>query len=105
MIPAFQPGLPLMAAGLVPGNVGRLGVPVDWITAFGVVALAFMMVMYWFEHHDHRFILWFALGCALSRAYGFLAGAWPFGVVEALWCLVAVRRFFERRHVVPAPGR
>ena len=61
----------------------------DWITAFGVVALTFMMVMYALEPRDRRFILAFALGCALSSAYGFLAGAWPFGVVEAIWSLIA----------------
>jgi len=65
----------------------------DWITAFGVVALTFMMVMYALERRSRRFILAFALGCALSSAYGFLAGAWPFGVVEAIWCGVALRRF------------
>ena len=69
----------------------------DWITAFGVVALTFMMVMYALEPRDRRFILAFALGCALSSAYGFLAGAWPFGVVEAIWSLIAVRRFFGNR--------
>jgi len=70
---------------------------VDWITLFGVAALTFMMVMYVLERRDHRFILAFALGCSLSSAYGFLAGAWPFGVVEAVWCLVAVRRFAAAR--------
>lgn len=72
----------------------------DWITAFGVVALTFMMVMYALERRDRRFILAFALGCALSSAYGFLAGAWPFGIVEALWSVVAVRRFIGTRHQV-----
>ncbi len=65
----------------------------DWITAFGVVALTFMMVMYALERRGRAFVLAFAVGCALSSAYGFLAGAWPFGVVEAIWCGVALRRF------------
>jgi hypothetical protein len=63
------------------------------LTAFGVVALTFMMVMYALERRGHGFILGFAAGCALSSIYGFLAGAWPFGVVEAIWCGVALRRF------------
>lgn len=65
----------------------------DWVTAFGVVALTFMMVMYALERRGRGFVLAFAVGCALSNAYGFLAGAWPFGVVEAIWCVVALRRF------------
>ena len=65
----------------------------DCVTAFGVVALTFMMVMYALERRGPGFVLAFAVGCALSSAYGFLAGAWPFGVVEAIWCVVALRRF------------
>jgi len=63
------------------------------ITAFGVAALTFMMVMYALEHRGRAFVLAFAVGCALSSAYGFLAGTWPFGVVEAIWSVVALRRF------------
>ena len=60
---------------------------------FGAVAVSFMMFMYAFERRDRRFILAFACGCVLSSAYGFLAGTWPFGVVEAIWAAVAVHRF------------
>ena len=63
------------------------------ITAYGVVALTFMMVMYALEHRAHVFVLLFALGCALSSSYGFLSGAWPFGVVEAIWTVIALRRY------------
>jgi len=63
------------------------------LTIFGVAALSFMMVMYALEHRDRRFVLAFALGCALSSAYGFASGVWPFGVVEAVWCGVAVHRY------------
>ena len=66
---------------------------------YGVLALTFMMTMYALEPRDDRFIGAFALGCALSSSYGFLAGTWPFGVVEAIWCVVAVRRY--RLAVVP----
>jgi hypothetical protein len=69
---------------------------VDWLTAYGVAALAFMMAMYALEPRDRRFTLAFAAGCGLSSVYGFLAGAWPFGVVEAIWALVAARRFLAR---------
>ena len=63
------------------------------ITLFGVVALSFMMAMYALERRGRRYILGFALGCALSSAYGFLSGAWPFGVVELLWSGVALQRY------------
>jgi hypothetical protein len=63
------------------------------LTAFGATAVTFMMVMYALERRGPRFILAFACGCALSSAYGFLAGTWPFGVVEAIWSLVAIRRY------------
>jgi len=63
------------------------------LTAFGVVALSFMMVMYGLEHRDRRFVAAFALGCALSSTYGFLAGTWPFGAVEAVWTGLALRRW------------
>jgi hypothetical protein len=68
----------------------------DWITVYGVTALTFMMFMYALERRGREFILAFALGCALSSAYGFLAGAWPFGVMEAVWCVVALRRWASR---------
>lgn len=63
------------------------------ITIYGVAALGFMMVMYALEPHGHRFVAGFALGCALSSVYGFLSGAWPFGIVELIWAVIAVRRY------------
>lgn len=66
------------------------------ITLYGVVALTFMMVMYAFEARGRGFVLAFCLGCALSSVYGFLSGAWPFGVVEAIWAGVAFRRYLTR---------
>jgi hypothetical protein len=66
---------------------------VSLITIYGVLALSFMMVMYALERRGRLFVLAFALGCLLSGVYGFLSGAWPFGVVEAIWCVVAAQRF------------
>jgi hypothetical protein len=70
------------------------------VTVYGVCAVTFMMVMYALEPKGRMFILAFAAGCLLSSAYGFLSGAWPFGVVEAIWALVAVRRY-----LVASPSR
>ncbi|GAC1613437.1 MAG: hypothetical protein NVS9B1_21990 [Candidatus Dormibacteraceae bacterium] len=63
------------------------------ITIYGILALGFMMVMYALERRGRRFILAFAAGCLLSSVYGFRSGAWPFGVVAAIWCVVAAQRF------------
>jgi hypothetical protein len=63
------------------------------VTIYGVIALTFMMAMYGFERRGRGFVLAFAVGCLLSSAYGFLSGAWPFGVVELVWSIVAVRRW------------
>ena len=67
------------------------------ITMFGVMALTFMMVMYALEGRHPWFVVAFALGCLLSSGYGFLSGAWPFGVVELVWTGVALRRYREVR--------
>jgi hypothetical protein len=61
------------------------------LTLFGALALTFMMSMYAVERRGPGFVLAFA--CALSSAYGFLAGTWPFGVVEAIWTGIALRRW------------
>jgi hypothetical protein len=67
------------------------------ITIYGVVAVTFMMTMYALEHRNPAFILAFAAGCLASAGYGFLAGAWPFGVVETIWSVIAVRRYLGTR--------
>jgi hypothetical protein len=63
------------------------------LTLFGAAAVTFMMLMYALERRGEAFVLAFAFGCLLSSAYGFLAGTWPFGVVEAVWAGVAVHRY------------
>jgi hypothetical protein len=71
------------------------------LTVYGVAALTFMMAMYGLEQRHRRFVLGFAAGCLLASSYGFLSGAWPFGVVEAIWSLVALRRYLRP----PGPDR
>jgi hypothetical protein len=63
------------------------------LTVYGVSVLTFMMVMYALEGRGTWFVLAFSLGCALSSCYGFLSGAWPFGAIEAIWCVIVVHRF------------
>jgi hypothetical protein len=63
------------------------------VTLYGVFAVGFMMTMYALEHRHRRYVIAFACGCVLSSVYGFLSGAWPFGVVEAIWAVIAIRRY------------
>jgi len=63
------------------------------VTVYGVCAVSFMMAMYALERRHRGYVLAFAAGCLLSSAYGFLSGAWPFGVVELIWSGVAVQRY------------
>ena len=65
----------------------------DSLTAFGLFAVTAMLVTYACEDRSAWFILGFAVACALGSAYGFLQGAWPFGVVELVWSAIAVQRF------------
>jgi hypothetical protein len=67
----------------------------DSLTAFGLVAVAAMLVTYALEARSPWFILAFAMACVLGSAYGFLQGAWPFGVVEAISSIVALRRWWS----------
>ena len=65
----------------------------DWLTAFGLFSVTAMLIFYALEDRSSWYILGFAVACALGSVYGFLQGAWPFGLVEAIWALVAVRRW------------
>lgn len=74
----------------------RLFKIMDLLTAFGLFAVTAMLVTYALEDRSPWFILGFAGACALGSIYGFLQGAWPFGVIEAIWAGVAVWRFRTR---------
>jgi hypothetical protein len=65
----------------------------DSLTAFGLFAVSAMLIFYALEDRSPWCVLAFAVACALGSAYGFLQGAWPFGLVEGVWTLVAVRRW------------
>jgi hypothetical protein len=65
----------------------------DELTLFGLFAVTAMLVCYALEERNHLYILAFACACGLGSIYGFLQGAWPFGVVEAIWAGVALRRW------------
>jgi hypothetical protein len=64
------------------------------LTLFGLFAVTAMLICYALEKRSEWFILAFAGSCAMGSAYGFLQGAWPFGLVEAVWSIVAMRRWW-----------
>jgi presenilin-like A22 family membrane protease len=70
----------------------------DALTIFGLLAVTAMLVFYALEDQSHWYVLAFAGACGLASVYGFLQGAWPFGVIEAIWAVVAVRRWASRRN-------
>jgi hypothetical protein len=69
----------------------------DRLTLFGLFAVSAMLVTYTLEKRSHWFILAFGGSCVLGSAYGFLQGAWPFGLVEGVWSIIAIRRWWEAR--------
>jgi hypothetical protein len=66
---------------------------VDGLSLFGLFAVTAMLVCYALEDRSPFFVLAFAAACGLGSLYGFLQGAWPFGLVEAVWAGVALRRW------------
>jgi hypothetical protein len=74
----------------------------DRLTVFGLIAAALMLLTYALEEISHWFVLAFAAACVLGALYGFLQGAWPFGLLEAVWAVVALWRW-RRRTRAAAP--
>jgi hypothetical protein len=71
----------------------------DGLTLFGLFAVSAMLITYALEPRSPWFILAFAGACVLGSAYGFLQGAWPFGLVEGIWSLIASRRWWQSRGI------
>ena len=75
------------------------------LTLFGLFAVAAMIFCYWMEDRYVWFTLGFALACCLGSVYGFLQGAWPFGVAEGFWAFIALRKWLKRkRDAATRPG-
>jgi hypothetical protein len=73
------------------------------LTLFGLFAVTAMLACYALENRHNVFVLGFAVACALGSVYGFLQGAWPFGLVEGVWSAVALRRWWSNREILK-PG-
>jgi hypothetical protein len=70
---------------------------IDGLTAFGLFAVTAGVIAYALERRSHWFTLAFAVSCALGSVYGFLQGAWPFGLVEIVWTIVTLHRWWGQR--------
>ena len=76
----------------------------DGLTLFGLMAVTLMLVCYALERRSHWFVLAFTASCVLASIYGFLQGAWPFGLVEGVWSGIALHRWLiERRPRTDSP--
>lgn len=73
------------------------GTHLDALTTFGLVAVSAMLACYAMEDRAPIFVLGFAIACLMGSAYGFLQGAWPFGLVEGIWALIAVRKWIHKQ--------
>lgn len=87
----------MLYTGMRKGTSGPRA-SMDSLTLFGLVAVSAMLVFYALEARHPHYVLAFAGACLAASAYGFLQGAWPFGVVEAIWSGVAMKRWYERIH-------
>jgi hypothetical protein len=76
----------------------------DLLTIFGLIAVGAMLTFYTLEDRSPWFVLAFASACVMASAYGFLQGAWPFGLVEAVWSLIAFRRWRLRSTTAADPS-
>jgi hypothetical protein len=70
----------------------------DELTVFGLIAVTAMLVTYALEDRAAGFVLAFAGACVMGSIYGFMQGAWPFGLVEAVWAGIAARRWWLRAY-------
>ncbi|MDZ4837321.1 MAG: hypothetical protein SGJ27_26340 [Candidatus Melainabacteria bacterium] len=73
----------------------------DALTAYGLVSVSLMLIFYGLEERNAIYVLFFAVSCVMASVYGFMQGAWPFGLVESIWALVALRRWYRRRKGTP----
>jgi hypothetical protein len=64
------------------------------LNLFGLLAVSVMVACYALEGRHTVFVLAFAFSCVLASVYGFLQGAWPFGLLEGVWSIIAARRWW-----------
>ena len=89
----------LVASLTVAATLGGLLFGYDTAVISGATtAITYNFVLPWHLTEGWANLLsGFAIACALGSTYGFLQGAWPFGLVEAVWAVIALRRWSLRR--------
>jgi len=90
---------------MIEGALSKIG-QIDLLTAFGLLAVSLMLIFYALEERTHWFVFAFAGSCVMASVYGFAQGAWPFGLVEGVWAIVAMRRWLyacARENPAPPP--
>jgi hypothetical protein len=65
------------------------------LNVYGAIALLIMMIFYVLENRSPTYTLLFGVMCISTSVYGFLAGTWPFGVIELAWFMVAIRKYLK----------
>ncbi len=71
------------------------------LNIYGSVVVTLMMVFYGLESRSSVFTVLFGIMCMATSVYGFLAGTWPFGVIEAVWAAVAIRKYIRAEQPPP----
>ena len=72
--------------------------PLSILNILGAIDLAVMMAFYALEPKSRTYTHLFGLTCIGSSTYGFLSGTWPFGVIEAVWTVIALRKYLKLRN-------
>ena len=67
------------------------------LNIFGALILLFMMIFYILEQKSRSYTLAFGVACLGSSLYGWLAGTWPFGVIELAWGIFAFNKWIKIR--------
>jgi hypothetical protein len=73
----------------------------DALTLFGVVSLTIMLICYALERRNPWFMFGMGASCMAASLYAFLQGAWPFGILEAIWGAIAFSRWWRDRVSMP----
>ena len=73
------------------------GFHLDALSLFGFCAVCASLICYVMEARSPWWTLGFAAANLAAAAYGFLQGAWPFGLIEVVWAGAALMRWRKQR--------
>jgi len=70
-----------------------MGFAFDALSLFGLAAVSASLLCYVMEARSPWWTLGFAAANLAAAIYGFLQGAWPFGLIELFWMAAAFVRW------------